>query len=523
MKASTRIILNTAASYGRSLFTIAASLFSTRWILEALGQSDYGLFGVVGSLIVMITFLNGGLQVGVTRFYAYAIGEGENETRDDAVDRLQRWFNTAFSIHLVLPAILVLIGWPIGEYVIQHYLTIPVDRMDASLTVFRVSLLTAFMTVSSVPFVAMYTAHQKIVELSVFGILRSCAVFVLAWCLLHVSSDRLVVYAYAMAAINVGIVVLQITRSILHFPACRLRSDYMYNRTYFKKLFSFVGWKTFSMTCVTMRAQGTPMLVNLQFGPMVNAAYSVAFGLSTQATSLSQSLTSAFRPAVISAEGKGDRAEMLRMAMQTCKFGSLLIILFAIPLMLEMENLLHLWLGEPPKFAAPICQWMLAMLIVERMTTGHMIAVNAYGKIGLYEALQGCAFLSSLPLMWGLFQLNWGPEAIGVALFASALLFCSIRVVFAKYLLDFPVLLWGRKVAAPILLILLVVSIVGSFGMTCFAEGLFRLILTSVTCVLIALLLAWVCLFDSSEKGFVLRGIKQLCYKIPDLRRNTSK
>jgi len=523
MKASTRIILNTAASYGRSVFAIGMSLFSTRWVLQALGQSDYGLFGVVGSLIVMITFLNAGLQVGVTRFYAYAIGEGENESSADAVDRLQRWFNTAFSIHLVLPSILVLIGWPIGEYVIQHYLTIPVGRMEASLTVFRVSLCTAFMTVFSVPFLALYAAHQKIVELSVFGILRSCAVFVLAWCLLHISSDRLVVYACAMAAINVGIFVLQITRSILHFPACRLRFDYMFNRTYFKKLFSFVGWKTFSMTCVTMRAQGTPMLVNLQFGPLVNAAYSVAFGLSTQATALSQSLTSAFRPAAISAEGKGERKVMLAMALQACKFGSLLIILFAIPLILEMDNLLHLWLGESPKYGAPICQWMLAMLIVERMTAGHMIAVNAYGKIGLYEVLQGGAFLSSLPLMWGLFQLNWGPEAIGVALFASALLFCTIRVVFAKYLLDFPVLLWGRQVAAPILLILIVVSIVGSFGMSGFAEGFFRLILTSVICVMITLLLAWMCLFDGSEKGFMLRGIKQLCFKMPFLRKSISK
>jgi len=518
MKASTRIILNTAASYGRSLFAIAVSLFSTRWILEALGQSDFGLFGVVGSLIVMITFLNGGLSVGVTRFYAYAIGEGQNESSEAATDRLQRWFNTAFSIHLVLPAILVLIGWPIGEYVIEHWLTIPVERMEASLTVFRVSLFTAFMTVFSVPFVAMYTAHQKIVELSIFGIIRSCSVFVLAWCLLRVSSDRLVMYAYAMAAINVGIPLFQIARAMLHFSACRVRFDYMYNREYFKKLFSFVGWKMFSMTCVTMRAQGTPMLINLQFGPLVNAAYQVAFGLSTQASALSQSLTAAFRPAVTSAEGKGDREAMLEMALQACKFGALLVLIFAIPLMLEMENLLQIWLEAPPAYAAQICQWLLAMLIVERITAGQMMAVNAYGRIARYELIQGISFLTALPLMWGMFQLDFKPSCIGIALFCSALVYCSVRVIFAKFLLNFPVMPWIRQVVSPILLILVLVSTGGSAVASCLPEGVFRLMLTSLICAFFVLVLAWGALLDRSERMFVFNAIKQLICKIPYFR-----
>ena len=519
MKASTRIIFNTAASYGRSLFAIAVSLFSTRWVLEALGQLDYGLFGVVGSLIVMITFLNGGLQVGVTRFYAYAIGEGANETPAAATDRLQRWFNTAFSIHLVLPALLVLIGWPIGEYAIEHWLTIPPGRMEASLTVFRVSLLTAFMTVFSVPFVAMYTAHQKIVELSVFGILRSCAVFILAWCLPHVSSDRLVVYAYAMAGINVGLPLLQITRAKLHFAACRVRIDYLYDRIYFKKLFSFVGWKMFGMSCVTMRAQGTPMLINLQFGPLVNAAYQVAFGLSTQATALSQSLTGAFRPAVISAEGKGDREGMITMALQSCKFGALLVIIFAIPLMLEMENLLRLWLTAPPAHAATICQWLLGMLIVDRMTTGHMLAVNARGKIAFYELIQGSSFLLALPLMWWMFQLGQEPEAIGIALFCSSFVYCGGRVAFAKYLLNFPVLPWVRQVALPISTIVLLLSLSGSVSTHSLPEGLIRIILTSALCVVVASALAWFVLFNQTERQFVTNSARKALGKLPYLRK----
>jgi hypothetical protein len=183
-----------------------------------------------------------------------------------------------------------------------------------------------------------------------------------------------------------------------------------------------------------------------------------------------------------------------------------------------MKNLLDLWLEKPPEFAAPICQWMLAMLIVERITTGHMIAVNAYGKIGLYEVLQGAAFLSSLPLMWGMFQLGWGPEVIGVSLFGSALIFCTIRVLFAKHLLDFPVLLWLRQVAVPVLLILVVVLGVGSFSVSGFSEGFSRLILASMTCVLATMSLAWIILFNNAEREYVYRIMGQLLGKIPYLR-----
>ena len=293
----------------------------------------------------------------------------------------------------------------------------------------------------------------------------------------------------------------------------------MYNRDYFKRLFGFVGWKMFGMSCVTMRAQGTTMLINLHFGPFVNAAYQVAFGLSTQATALSQSLTAAFRPAVISAEGKGDREGMLAMALQSCKFGALLVLIFAIPLILEMENLLEVWLKSPPAYAAQICQWLLAMLIVDRMTTGHMLAVNAYGKIALYEVIQGLSLLSALPLTWCFFHFDQGPESIGIALFASMFFYCGGRIIFAKYLLKFPVFPWLRGVALPITLIVLIVSLSGGVATESSFTGIFRIGLTSVVCVLTALMLAWFLLFKQSERQFILKGMTRIFGKVPFARK----
>jgi O-antigen/teichoic acid export membrane protein len=515
MKPSTRIILNTLATYSHSLFAMVVSLFSARWVLQALGQSDFGLYGVVASIILLITFLNGGMSVGVARFYAFSIGRGHNLPEEQAVDDLRRWFNTAFSIHSVLPFLVVVIGWPVGEYAIQHWLTVPPDRVEACIWVFRISLVTAFMSVFSVPFTAMYSAHQLITELAVFNILRSCGTFLGSWYLLRVQSDRLIVYALYMMAINAGTAWIQIIRAMLKFKACRIRISYMYNRKYLKELFGFVGWKMFGMSCVVLRGQGTPVLINLYFGPLMNAAYSIAYRLSTQASSLSAAMMGAFQPALTSAEGKGDREGMLDMAIQVCKFGTLLILFFVIPLTLEMDTLLHFWLKTPPEYAGGLCQWMLAMLAVDKMTSGPMLAVNAFGRIAAYELIQGSFFLLALPLMWLFFKFGLGPVSIGYALFISNLVYCVGRLLFSRHLLKLPVSRWIRQVAVPITILLSGSSAAGWGVMQIVEAGMPRLCLTTGVTGIVTLMIGWFWLLNRKERLFAREIIKKIAARLP--------
>ncbi|MCL2639889.1 MAG: hypothetical protein FWD53_03495, partial [Phycisphaerales bacterium] len=166
MTATHRIILNATATYGRTIFTMALGLFSSRWVLERLGKVDYGLMGVVGGLIIFITFLNNVTAGSCSRFFALSIGKGDPEETN-------RWFNTALSIHTLLPAVLILIGWPVGEWAIVHFLNIPPDRLDTALWVFRFSLVSTFWSMSATPYRAMFIAKQRIAELSLGGMITS--------------------------------------------------------------------------------------------------------------------------------------------------------------------------------------------------------------------------------------------------------------------------------------------------------------------------------------------------------------
>lgn len=503
MKESTRIITNILASYGQSVIGLFLTLFSARWLLLALGHSDYGLFGVVGSTILLMTILTGGLSFGISRFYAFSIGEGNKRTAEELNDDLMRWFNAALSIHILLPIVIAIIGTPLGEYAIRNWLTIPEGRLIASIWVFRISMVAALVNVFGVPFVSMLNAHQRIYVVSMVGVVRSVFTFVIAWGMLHTDGDRLIAYAVCMAGTGIILQLILMLTAYRSFPSCRIRLRYLYERERIQKLFNFTGWKMFGLSCVALRQQGTPVVINLYFGPVVNAAYMVASSLSNQANALSTALTRAFLPAVVTAEGSGDRKKMLSMAMRVCKFGALLVMLFAVPAILEIKNLLQLWLVDPPQYTAGICQWMLVMLIVDRATVGHALAVNAYGKIAAYEIIQGTILFSAVPLVAFLFSFGFRPIAVGIVLFTTMSVCCMGRVAFAKKLVGFPFFYWFIQVAIPVVILFTLGSVVGVSILYFFNESLYRILFTVLTTSGTLILGAWILLFNDEERVWV--------------------
>jgi O-antigen/teichoic acid export membrane protein len=231
----------------------------------------------------------------------------------------------------------------------------------------------------------------------------------------------------------------------------------------------------------------------------------------------------AFQPALTSAEGKGDRQRMLDMAIQVCKFGTLLILFFVIPLTLEMDTLMHLWLKTPPEYAGELCQWMLAMLVVDKMTSGPMLAVNAFGKIAVYELIQGSFFLLALPLMWLFFKLGLGPVSIGYALFVSNAVYCIGRLLFGKRLLHFPVGQWFRQVAVPFV-ILMTGSATAGWGVVQVADaGFFRLCLTTGTTGVVTLVVGWFCLLNRAERSFIVEMIKKTAIRLSLSKKPAAK
>ena len=292
---SRRIILNTLATYGRSVFAMFVGVFSSRWLLQGLGAQDLGLMGVVGSLIGAIVIFETVMQVAVARFYAFAIGQAQMMDEAAGKDEIRRWFNVVFQIYTALPALVIAGGYPLGLYAVRHWLVIPPERMEACIFVFNCSIATTFITMVSVPYIAMYQARQQIVELSVFQVLRTTINFFFTFSLLYVTCDKLKYSAMFGAAVTLAILGTQMWRAWHQFPECRVKKAYLFDGTRLKQIFCYFFWEIFSCTGNMTRNQGSSIVINKCFGPSTNAAWSIANTLANHAMSLSGALTGALR------------------------------------------------------------------------------------------------------------------------------------------------------------------------------------------------------------------------------------
>lgn len=513
MNQSQRIALNTAATYGRSVFGVALALFSSRWVLNSLGQTDFGIFSVVGSLIVFVTFMNNVMAGSAGRHYAYAIGQGDPA-------EVNRWFNAALSIHALLAFALTLVGWPIGEHVIVTTLNIPADRIVTCIWVFRISLVSAFFSMLSVPFIAMFMAKQHIAELSVWGILQSILSFTLAYLLTSASGDRLLFYAFGMVAILIFIQTVQIVRALSVFRECGIVPHQWFDKIRLQKIFSFATWNMFGSLGVTLRDQGSILLLNLFFGPKVNAAFGIATQVSTQTNQLAAAMLGAFSPEITASEGRGDRDRMLSLSLLSCKFGAIMVMLFAVPLMVEMDYVLILWLREPPAYTALFCRLIICTFLIDRLTSGYMLAVNAHGRVAAYQATLGTSLLLTLPLGWLFLKFGYAPTSVGVS-FIITMAVCSFgRVFWVRRLLGVPASRWLTTVVIPCAIVAFVGTVAAMAPAWYLTPSFLRLALTTVASATASLLATWFIALDSSEREFFGQNILSLLNRLSGVGRN---
>lgn len=497
-----RIAVNTAVTYIRFVFAAGLALFSSRWVLNALGQTDYGLFSVVGTLIVFITFLNSLMAGSAARNFAYSIGQGDRS-------EVKSWFNAALGIHICLAFLLILIGWPFGEYVVAHVLTIPADRLTVCIWVFHISLISAFVSMLSVPFVAMFTAKQHLTELAAWGILQSFLGFILAWFVLSATGDRLLFYAVGMVSIVIFVQAAQIFRAMIVFDECNISCKQLFDRNKCKELFSFAMWNLFGWSGALFRDQGSAILLNLFFGPSANAAFAIATQVSNQTNQFSSAMVGAFSPVITASEGSGDRARMLSLSQSASKFGTILATLLAIPLIVEMDAVLNLWLGVPPPHTVLFCQLILGTFIIDRLSTGYMLAVNAHGKIAAYQATLGTILLLTLPLGWMLLKLGHPPTSIGIAFIVTMSITSLGRVLWGRHLFGIAFHSWLTAVVWPCGIIALVGTVAAMAPQWLLQPSFLRIVLSTIASITSSLLSVWIFALDRKERGFIHDAVRR--------------
>lgn len=513
MSPNRRILLNIIATYGRSLYSLLCGLFSARWVLLALGKVDYGLFGVVGALTVFISFLNMMLSSSLGRFYALSIGEDqENKTGDrtEGFEKCQAWFNVALSIHTAIPVGLMCLGYPIGVWLVENVLTIPANRMDACVWVFRLACVSSFFSMVNVPFRAMYIAKQYIAELTVYSIAQTTANTIFFYFMASHPGTWLLKYAVWMCLVTITPQILICLRAFRVFPECRINWSMWWNIERIREIGGYTIWQMFGGLGALLRNQGVAILINKYFGPAINASMSIANQVNAQCGTLSNSMLGAFIPAITTAYGSRDIVRVRQMSYRVCKFGLLLLLVFMIPLVLEIKEVMHLWLKNPPEYSSGLCLCMMSMLLIDKSTIGHMVAVNATGKIASYQMVLGGTLIVSFFLGWLFIWLGWGLYSMCAALIIMTIVMALGRLFFARRLVGLEIRIWAFQVAMPTAIITILVSIIAYIPQLFYQASFTRVMLTSIVSWLSFFPLCWFLALNSDERHFLVRRIQRL-------------
>ncbi len=510
MSPNRRIFLNIVATYGRSLYAMILGLFTARWALQALGRTDYGLMGLVGGLSGFVTFFNGLMAMAVGRFYAVNIGKakilGEN-----GLEECRCWFNTAFTIHTFLPIVLVAIGYPCGIWAVKCFLVIPPDRITDCVWVWRLTCISCFVAMVNVPFQAMYTAKQEIAEMTIYGVVTSTLNAFFLYHMVTTPDKWLVKFVTWSCFLGVCPQLIIAYRAMLKYPECRIRLTYMWDVSRIFEMCKYAYARLVANLSGTLSTQAKSILVNKYMGADYNASMTIGTSLASQAMTLSSSLSGAMWPAIANKAGEGDEEAIKNLCFVTCRIGAVLVLIFAIPLIIEIKEVLRLWLGEPPPFTAEICCTILISTTIQKMTDGYWMAILGKGKDVMYYSHCACVpgFLLAI-IAWILFIIGYGMWSVISAITFYTVSLLLIRVYLGKRLMQFSPLHWFSTVFFPITMAGIVSGIVGFLPSLLMSASFVRVVSTTIVSELAFLLLIWWLVLREEEKRYILNKLKYL-------------
>lgn len=395
-----RIAKNTVLLYIRMFITILISLYTSRVILQTLGVEDYGIYGLVGGVVIMLTFINSSMSGATSRFITFALGENNKQ-------KLLVIFNTAFYIHLFIALLIFLIAETAGLWFVYNKLIIPENRLFAALCIFHLFVISTVATVIQTPFNALIIAYEKMDIYAYIEMVSSILKLIIVFILQILPYDKLITYGFLFLFVNISIMFSYAVYSYKHFEICRIRI--LNDKSHLKPILKYSMWDLFGSLSGTLKQQGTNIIINLFFGVFLNAASSIATQVQAAVSGLAANVIQAFRPQIIKSYSKGDIPMMEEYVCNAIKYTLLLYGMCIIPLYVKLDFILNIWLGIVPEHALAFCRLLLinsyiGLIVMILITTNH-----ATGKIQYLSTATGVNNILILPITYIAYKMFSAP------------------------------------------------------------------------------------------------------------------
>ena len=501
MKTATKVVLNAVVLYAKILLTMAISLITVPMVLHALGQSDYGLYSLVGGIIAMLAFLNNSMSVATQRFMSVAMGKGN-------LEEINKVFNVNLKLHFIL-GIIVVVGLELIGLFAFDRLNIEPENVWRARIVFQFLVITTFANIICVPLHGVINAREDMVVFSVIGVIDSLLALGVAALLSHVSGDRLLIYGLGMMLIPLATFSLTFMFVRKAYPEYKIEFRKYSDKGLFKEVFSFAGWNLFGAVAMMCRNQGTAVVINLFLGTIANAAYGIANQINGALGHFTATIHKALNPQLMKSEGMNNRQRMHKISFISSKFGVLALALFAVPLILEMPEVLHLWLRRDiPPYTVRLSQLILVLSMVYQYSSGLMSSIQATGRIRNYQITMSLIILLNLPIAYFILKAGYPIYYVTAAFVVLEVISLIVRIFMAHKITGMDIPDYFKQVIFPTAIVVGASFIVGLIPYFFIQRSFVRVIVVSFVYAVVYLSLLWVVALDTKQKESIVSFIR---------------
>lgn len=442
-----RIAKNTLLLYIRMLFMLVISLYTSRVILNTLGVVDYGINNVVGGVIAMLGFLTGSLGAASSRYITYDLGKGD-------MTALKKTFGNILSIHFILAAIVLVLGETLGLWFMSTQLQIPPEREIAAMWVYQFSILSFILAVISVPYNATIIAHEKMSAFAYISIADAILKLLIVYLLVIIPYDKLIIYAILYFCIQAFDRIVYGVYCSQHFAETHTRLRY--DGKLFREIFAFAGWTMNGNLAVIGYTQGLNILLNIFFGPAVNAARGIAVQVQGVCQQFCNNFQMALNPQLTKNYAQGDLDNMHRLLVKSSKFSFYILFFIVLPLMFKAEFVLKLWLGIIPEHTVTFLRLILIVGLLYTLSNPIIVSVHATGKLKKFQLIEGTMLLTIVPIAYILLKFfGIRPEYVFVVHTVVELCTQYARLRIVLPMIDMKLEDYFRSVIKPILLVVI--------------------------------------------------------------------
>ena len=499
-----RIAKNTLLLYFRMLFLMCISLYTSRIILNALGVVDFGIYNVVGGVVAMFSILSGSLSSAISRYITYELGKGDKS-------RLSTIFSTSVNIQLGLSLIVIILAETIGLWFLNAKMTIPDERMVAANWVFQFSILTFVVNLVSVPYNASIIAHERMSAFAYISILEAVGKLAVAFLIAASPIDRLVFYAALICAIALLVRFTYGNYCKHHFEECKYR--FVFDKSLLRQMSGFAGWNFIGATSAVLRDQGGNVVINLFFGPAVNAARGIAFQVNNAIHGFVTNFMTAINPQITKSYASGDREYMMTLLFQGARLSFYMLLFLSLPVIVNTHYILTLWLKLVPEHAVLFVRLVLVFAMSESISHPLVTAMLATGKIRNYQIVVGGLQMMNLPVSYVLLRLGCIPETVLIVAICISQCCLAARLYMLRGMIGLRVRLYLRRVYFNVLIVSAVAAALPTVLSSYFEENAINFIVSciiSVACTSIAIFYIGC---NKHERDFVLSKAKTAVHK----------